>query len=180
MIIFTCPNCGAGLSIDESREFAFCQYCGTKIVNLKDRFELDRTTEINNLIIRALEYEQKCDYKKCADYCTRVLDIDPHNVKAREIEMRMPSYSSGPNVTILYRSVHNDRFKLRVTLDGRNWNTLSKDEMIKIELPVGKHRILFSGKKVYNYDVTINTKGQKITIIYTADKHRNTIEQINQ
>jgi hypothetical protein len=44
---------------------------------------------------------------------------------------------------------------------------------------VGKHRIVFSGKKAYAYDVQINTKGQKLTFVYTADKYRNTIEQVN-
>ena len=177
MFVLTCPNCGANLSVDENREFAFCQYCGTKLSNFKNDFKLDRTDEINNLIIRALEYEQKGDFQKCTDYCARILDMDPYNIKAREIEMRLPLYSSGPNVTITYRSVHDDRYKLRVTLDGKNWKILNKDETIKIELPVGKHRIFFSGKKAYNYDVTISKKTQKITIIYTADKHRNTIEQ---
>lgn len=179
MFILTCPNCSANLTIKENRDFVFCEYCGTKMANLKNNFEIDKTTEINNLIIRALEFEQKGDFQKCADYCTRVLDMDPANVKAREIEMRIAPYSMGPNVTIVYRSVHNDLFKLRITLDGRNWHTLSKDEMIKLELPVGKHRIVFSGKKTYTYDVRINTTGQKLTIVYTADKHRNTIELVN-
>ena len=179
MLVLTCPNCGAGLSLDDNRDFAFCQYCGTKITNLKNSFEIDKTTEINNLIIRALEYERKGDFQRCSDYCTRILDMDPNNVKAREIEMRMPSYSAGPNVTIVYRSVLDERFKLRITLDGKSWHTLSKDEMIKMELPVGKHRIVFSGKKVYNYDVKIDTKAQHFAIVYTAERHRNTIEQFN-
>ena len=30
---FTCPNCNANLVIDDKdRDFAFCQYCGTKIM----------------------------------------------------------------------------------------------------------------------------------------------------
>lgn len=29
----TCPNCGANLNFDDSqKEYAFCQYCGTKIM----------------------------------------------------------------------------------------------------------------------------------------------------
>lgn len=27
-----CPSCGAQISLDDSREFGFCQYCGTKIM----------------------------------------------------------------------------------------------------------------------------------------------------
>lgn len=29
--MITCPNCGANLSIDDSRDIFFCEYCGTKI-----------------------------------------------------------------------------------------------------------------------------------------------------
>ena len=38
MIKLTCPSCGANLSIDNetSREYAFCEYCGTRIA-LQDK-----------------------------------------------------------------------------------------------------------------------------------------------
>ena len=31
MISMQCPNCNANLEADSSREFVFCQYCGTKV-----------------------------------------------------------------------------------------------------------------------------------------------------
>ena len=66
-IKFNCPNCGANIELDESREFGFCQYCGTKIVQDKIIVEhrgtvgLDRSAEVNILLIRADEYFQKQD-----------------------------------------------------------------------------------------------------------------------
>lgn len=30
---YQCPNCGRAVEFDESREFMFCQYCGTKMSN---------------------------------------------------------------------------------------------------------------------------------------------------
>lgn len=180
MLVLTCPNCSASLELDETREFAFCQYCGTKIVNLNNTVEINRTSEINNLLLRALEFEQKGNYEKVAAYCERILDLDPTNKRAREIEQRLPGYSAGPNVTIVYHSVHDDRFKLRTSFDGRHWNTLSNHEMQKHELPVGKYRIVFSGKKSYAYDLVITNPIQKITLIYTADKHTNRIDRIDE
>lgn len=177
MIILSCPNCGASLEIDESRQFAFCQYCGTKIANLNNTVELNRTAEINNLVIRALEFEQKGDYQRCAEYCTRILDLDPYNTKAREIEERLPNCSDGPNVTVVYRSALDDRYKLRITLDGKNWTILSKDETFLMKMTPGKHRIYFSGTKTYTYDVKISDVRQKVTIVYNAQKRRNTIEE---
>lgn len=31
MVVLKCPSCSADLTLDDSREFGFCQYCGTKI-----------------------------------------------------------------------------------------------------------------------------------------------------
>ena len=39
MKAFICPNCGSNLTLDDTdRDFAFCQYCGTKIL-LSERHE---------------------------------------------------------------------------------------------------------------------------------------------
>lgn len=182
IVVLTCPNCNAQMEIDENRQFIFCQYCGTKVVNLAQKVEMsgqvsvDRSLEIQNLSIRAMEFESRGDYTRAAEYCTRILDMDPTNAIARAIESRLPYDGHQPNVMIVYRSVHGDGVKLRVTLDGRNWKVLNKNESIMMTLPVGKHRIHFSGRKSYTYDVTVNDMRKRITIIYTADKHRNTIE----
>lgn len=38
LIELTCTKCGASLSINEEREYIYCQYCGTKLI-------LDNTNE---------------------------------------------------------------------------------------------------------------------------------------
>lgn len=183
MVVLTCPNCNAQMEIEENRQFVFCQYCGTKIANLAQKVELsgqvnlDRSSEINNLVLRAMEFEGRGDYARASEYCTRILDMDPTNAIARAIEERLPNDGSRPNVTILYRSVHGDALKLRITLDGKSWKVLNKNESLTMALPIGKHRILFSGRKSYSYDVTITDTRKMITITFMADKHRNTIEQ---
>ncbi|MBE6737785.1 MAG: hypothetical protein E7566_03910 [Ruminococcaceae bacterium] len=179
MFVLVCPNCAANLEIDERGQIAFCQYCGTKIANINNTIQINREREIDNLILRAIEFECRGDYEKAKEYCMRVLDLEPDNIKARELERRLPGYSAGPNVTIVYRSVHDDRFKLRITLDGKTWKILSKNEAIKLELPLGKHRILFLGKKSYTYELVIADTSRKITVVYMADSRRNTIEQFD-
>ena len=32
VIKLVCPNCKTNLELDDTREFGFCQYCGTKIL----------------------------------------------------------------------------------------------------------------------------------------------------
>lgn len=178
MITLICPNCAASLNIDESRQFAFCQYCGTKVTNLNNSIEVNRTTEINNLVLRMLEFEKRGDFTRCAEYCNRILDIDPHNAIAREVEVRLPGYSAGPNIIVVYHSDLDDRYKLRVTLDGRRWEVLSRNETASFELPEGRHVITFSGTKTYKHKIVVKDKKEKITLVYAASRMRNTIQQI--
>lgn len=175
MVILTCPNCSANMEIEEKRQFAFCQYCGTKIANIYNSVEINRSTEISNLLYRALEFEQKGDYKRAEEYCSRILDLDPMNESARALERRLPSAIPANNVLIVYQSFLKDKFKLRVTLDGRNWKELSNQGQLPLQLPIGKHRILFVGTKNYTYDIEIKDSNTMYTLIYTADRSRNTI-----
>lgn len=43
IIQLKCPQCGAVLNVDRNREFFFCQYCGTKLMNIKE----EKTVNIN-------------------------------------------------------------------------------------------------------------------------------------
>ena len=47
VIKLVCPNCKANIELDDSREFGFCQYCGTKILLEKEQ----PNVVINNTII---------------------------------------------------------------------------------------------------------------------------------
>ena len=51
-----CPDCGAELSIDNSREFAFCSYCGTKILIHNENEKIYR--RIDEARIRETETER--------------------------------------------------------------------------------------------------------------------------
>ena len=32
MLQLKCPNCGADITLDVTRDFGFCSYCGTKVL----------------------------------------------------------------------------------------------------------------------------------------------------
>lgn len=175
MVVLICPCCGAPMEIEENRKIAFCQYCGTKVLNSGGTVEINREQEINNLMLRALEFEQRRDYAKAGEYCERILAFNPAHAEARALEMRLPRTSAIPNVTIVYHSERGEKYQLRVTLDGRNWEVLRNNQSVSINLPRGKHRIHFSGTKTYNYDINIQDESRLITLVYTAGKHRNEI-----
>ena len=49
-IKLVCPNCKANLELDDSREFGFCQYCGTKILLEKEQPNTVVNQVINNTV----------------------------------------------------------------------------------------------------------------------------------
>ena len=120
LVVLICPRCGAPMEIEDNRQIAFCQYCGTKVLNSGGTVEINREREINNLMLRALEFEQRRDYAKAEAYCEQILALNPAHADARALERRLPRLSAIPNVTIVYHSERGEKYLLRVTLDGRN------------------------------------------------------------
>lgn len=63
-----CPNCGANLSVESYREYAFCSYCGTKVMINNDNVHIYRTydeaalrqAETDRMVrLRELELKEK-------------------------------------------------------------------------------------------------------------------------
>ena len=174
MIQLTCPNCGAIMGIEASREFAFCSFCGTKMIT-KSQIEINRKEEINNLLSRAYEYEERKDYAKAKDYCNRILDIDANNEYARDLEKRLLALDPINNICVTYKSCLNDKFKLMITTDGKNWITIEPNTQFSFKLPLGDHRILFSGRKNYTRIITVTDVTKNIEITYEALGRKNEI-----
>ena len=67
MKTFNCPNCGAQISLDDSRDFGFCQYCGTKIMlddyrsthRVVDEARIKETETDRIIRLKELEIEEK-------------------------------------------------------------------------------------------------------------------------
>lgn len=63
-----CPECGAELSVENGREFAYCSYCGTKVIISNDNEHIYRTideasvkqAETDRIVkLKELEMEEK-------------------------------------------------------------------------------------------------------------------------
>ncbi|MBE6522526.1 MAG: hypothetical protein E7Z62_05295 [Thermoplasmata archaeon] len=63
LIPLKCPSCGGDIQIDDTKEFAFCMFCGTKMViqeQLSKRVVIDDSAKINGLLNNARHfYDQK-------------------------------------------------------------------------------------------------------------------------
>jgi len=79
-----CPECGANIDIDNSRDFCFCNYCGAKIFHEKQRLEVsgtvtvDTTTMTDTMLERALLQLNGGEFQAALSTCDRILDIQPH------------------------------------------------------------------------------------------------------
>ena len=170
-----CPNCGASMEFEDNREFAFCSFCGTKIM-LNEKVTISRKDEIQNLLNRAYEYEEKHDYLKAKDYCNRVLDIDSTNEYARALEERLQNSGPIKNIHIQYKSTLDEKFKLRITLDGFNWIEIQPNGEYQIQLPPGRHNILLaSGKQQIKQRVEVSNSRDIITVTYNSISRFNII-----
>jgi len=106
LVEIVCKNCGATMSIDDAREFAFCSYCGSKYlirddskrIRVSGTVEMSRQHEIENLVIRLQEKTDDLlddtgisagEFARRASvlndrYIEKILDMDADNDAARE------------------------------------------------------------------------------------------------
>lgn len=87
-IAIKCPQCGADIQLDDSREFGFCTYCGTKVMQEKIIVEhtggviLDNTEKLKNLHILAERALSSSDNAKAREYFNEILVECPNDWKA--------------------------------------------------------------------------------------------------
>lgn len=67
LISLKCPHCHGDVQLDDSREFGFCMYCGTKIINEKNERTviIDEKNKVVNLLKNA-KYELELGHNSAA------------------------------------------------------------------------------------------------------------------
>lgn len=90
IIKIECPSCGATPEVNKDLEFGYCMYCGTKIYipnavqKIRGTVSIDKSSETENLLKRAGQYEAAGDLEKAGEYYERVLDMDADNETAHQ------------------------------------------------------------------------------------------------
>lgn len=64
MLQLKCPNCGADIALDDTRDFGFCSYCGTKVLLDEYKKRVDGVPGGANLLLRAEDFLKKAMLKK--------------------------------------------------------------------------------------------------------------------
>ena len=88
MVALKCPACGADIQLDENREFGFCNYCGTKVMQEKIVVEhqgsvkVDNSEYVEKFLQNARRAKQKEDWDETEKYYNLVEQNDPTNIEA--------------------------------------------------------------------------------------------------
>ncbi len=177
-ISLKCPSCGADIELDNSREFGFCSYCGTKLVREKKIVEhrgsvsIDRTNEIKNLLLRGREMYSAGRLADAEIYYNKVLDLDALNKEARDSLACISKTIDTDNVVI--ERLPSKFFrggKMHLIFNGKKIGFLKSGDRISLKLPIGMHYIEphFTGyMKNPSFAVNIRDRYSKAFVSLTA------------
>lgn len=149
-IPMVCPQCGAQVQLDDSREFGFCSYCGTKIVQDKVVVEhrgsvsIDHSAEINNFLCRANEFYQRHDTDNAELYYNKVLDLDFDNEAARNGLQQIYKIINEPNLSISVKTkLYNSKVCVDIFVDGAKYGAVRNGTTENYKLTKGVHNVRF-------------------------------------
>ena len=93
-IALKCPSCNADIQLNDTQEFGFCQYCGTKIVQdvqkisitVENEVKVQGISTVDNLLIRVNQYLEEKEFTKALEYIDKIFDIDANNQTAHKLK----------------------------------------------------------------------------------------------
>lgn len=100
MVKLFCPGCGSSLELDDSRDFGFCMYCGTKVMlTQKVKVEHSGSVELSNetnerkqLDAIRLLYEAGQIYA-AREMCDTLIKNAPHCGEAKLLALQLQEFS---------------------------------------------------------------------------------------
>ena len=171
-----CPQCGAQVQLDDSREFGFCSYCGTKIVQDKVVVEhrgsvsIDHSAEINNFLRRANEFYQRHDTDNAELYYNKVLDLDFDNEAARNELQQIYKTINEPNLSISVKTkLYNSKVCVDIFVDGTKYGAVRNGTTENYKLTKGVHNVRFLIPNVaVKKDIVVDIQDAFTRLNYTA------------
>lgn len=164
-----CTSCGANLEVDASQETAICSFCNASYIvekaisnyniSLNGNLNIKNATinvngiDIDNLILRAKEFELDCKYEMAIDYYNQVLDAD---ISKQEAHAGIDRINNIINDYVYFESPANRLFtagKLQLK-KGRLLFTDKKGKTTVYELRWLKKPQLISGGFSFTYGET--------------------------
>lgn len=168
-ISIKCPSCGAMCDVDESRGFAFCSFCGTKMMNVAHKVEIagsvrfDMKNAAQNLYLRGLESEKRGDTKSAEEYYNKALDLDIENQFARHGISRIKGLPTTEN--LFFTLGHGCAFEATVLFDGEK-------KMVAVGKPVfffasaGVHTVRIEAFRNESISTSVNVDGENACVVF--------------
>ena len=158
LVAAKCTSCGAALTVDNSKDAAICEFCGTPfivekaitnvtmsgnnsitvesaVINIQSG---NNSPSVNNLLKRAEEFEQQGNFVTAVEYYEKVLDFDYSNTIARESINRI---TNNPILSIPISGGF-IRASLSLTRKSLTYQTKRKTEVYPIESIVAVERFV--------------------------------------
>lgn len=173
IVVAKCTQCGANINVDATKEASVCEYCGvafitekainyyntTNTINISNATINMMSVNVDNLLIRAKEYEHSNEIEKALEYYNKILDVDATHSDARESVERIKNtipicsisflsglFNSGDLILTRKNLTYQSKKKTEVypietiknvkRLDARLWVTII-ESAIKLNIPVG-------------------------------------------
>ena len=151
LINMNCPGCGQPISLDESREFGFCNYCGTKvmvdktIVEHRGSVKIDNSEMVEKFLANARRAKQKEDWEEVEKYYNLVEQNDPTNIEA----IFYSSYGKA-KTTLVDDGLYKRRAAFRVlqncvSIVDDNFNMEKEEEQKRIIIQISRDILGMSG-----------------------------------
>ena len=88
LVAMKCPACGADIELDNSSEFGFCSFCGSKVMQEKivvehqGNVKIDNSEYVEKFLQNARRAKEKEDWEETEKYYNLVEQNDPQNIEA--------------------------------------------------------------------------------------------------
>lgn len=176
MIKLKCTECGGEISLNENREFGFCQYCGTKIFLDKSYNAIKEDKEKNYLDFAISEIKES-NYEHAHDLLNKCLEINFKNEKALFLKYICEYYFKGDfyKVSSLYKEKINSDSENKdfyayyfsdVLYDFSEEMMCSKEDFLFV-FELAKTLIGVKGLSVLDYIESFRDKGIEICKKYS-------------
>lgn len=185
-ITLKCPSCRADIQLDNSKEFGFCSFCGTKIIQDKQvvehRIINNYENEISGFVALAERYYEKGEYNIAEVYYEKVIALDPKNVIANEKLKQIDNIVQTENIFIKrVSSIIDASCKFHVVIDEQVVAKLSPLQCLKKSISIGDHVIKVDGfQKSTPLCFKVNNNKEKLYFIIKNSFGCSKIKQVSE
>ena len=173
IIQITCPSCGSQIEIDNSREFMFCQYCGTKIYGANVTGTNAGYVQNTNMGYADNSADPYEDYGAGAnaDYAPAA-DVGFAPVQQYNPPVQQYNAPTNANLTISY-STTQPQYQLTVTIGADRW--VFPDQAVQgFSMAPGMYTLTFSiARRAWRKIVNIPPGNipVRVSVVYAGRTH---------